>query len=237
MPLVNVDVKALECCVAAYLANDPVMKQEIIEGQDMHTNNQVALGLPNRLVAKVFIFRTLYGGTEYSFARDPDFTEVSTNVDFWRMVIERFYNKYQGIRTWHDKIQQTVLRTKRLVMPTGRTYTFEPYKNQYGKVQWPITNIKNYPVQGLGADLVMIMRISLYNRMKHARLDSRMIATVHDSILLDCPRNEVEPVVSMCHEVARDVPLNFQKLFGAEYDLPFTVEAEVGENYRHMEKI
>ena len=83
MPLVNVDVKSLENVVAAELSQDKVMMQEIREKQDLHSNNQKAFGLPSRLVAKVLVFRILYGGGAYSFANDSDFTATSTSVKYW----------------------------------------------------------------------------------------------------------------------------------------------------------
>ena len=57
MAIVNTDFKSLEVVTAAWLSQDKVMMQEICDGIDMHTANQVAFGLPNRLVAKVLKFR------------------------------------------------------------------------------------------------------------------------------------------------------------------------------------
>ena len=70
--LINADVKSLEVVVAAELSGDPVLKQEIIDKVDIHDANRVAFrlgeGKPGRLVAKVFKFRIIYGGTGFSFA-------------------------------------------------------------------------------------------------------------------------------------------------------------------------
>lgn len=213
------------------------MMQELIDGVDMHARNQEAFGLPSRLIAKILGFRILYGGTAYSFVNDPDFMSVSKSDKYWQNVIDRYYSKYQGLKQWHDDIQEKVIRTGRLVMPTGRVFTFEPTVTARGDIKWPVTNIKNYPVQGTGSDLVAIARVSLFNRMKKAQLQSKLLATVHDSILLDCPDNEVATVVKLLHEVAADVPKNFQKLFGVVYNLPFLLECEMGHDYANMEKV
>ena len=102
--LVNADAKALEVLCAAYLSQDPVLCKETQDGIDMHTVNQIAFNLPSRGIAKTLVFRILYGGTEYSFAKDPNFTSVSKSVDFWKSKIENFYTKYKGISDWHTKI-------------------------------------------------------------------------------------------------------------------------------------
>ena len=64
--LVNVDVKSLEIVVAAQLSGDKVLQREIINGEDIHANNMAAFKLPSRLIAKIFVFRLIYGGSAYS---------------------------------------------------------------------------------------------------------------------------------------------------------------------------
>lgn len=233
--LVNADVKSLEIFTAAFLSQDKVLLDELRNNVDIHTRNQTEFGLPTRLIAKVLGFRILYGGSAYSFTHDPDFTSVSKSETYWQRAIDKFYDKYSGIHDWHNRIQEEVLVNGRLTMPTGRVYTFQPVINKKGEYKWPTTNIKNYPVQGTGSDLVTIARVSLFNRMKKAQLRSKLLATVHDSILLDCPTDEVDTVVKMLHSVANDVPNNFQRLFGVVYNLPFLIECEVGNQYYPME--
>lgn len=162
---------------------------------------------------------------------------ISTRPEYWQAAIDKYYDKYYTLKQWHENIQEEVIRTKQLTMPTGRVYHFDMYQTDKGDYRWPTTNIKNYPVQGTGSDLVAIYRVSLYNRIKKAGLNSKLLATVHDSVLLDSPDNEVSTIVEMLHSVAKDVPKNFQKLFGVEYNLPFLVECEVGKDYLNMEKV
>jgi DNA polymerase I-like protein with 3'-5' exonuclease and polymerase domains len=234
--LINVDVKGLEVSCAAFLSKDKVLTQELMDGVDIHGVNQEKFELPTRLIAKTLVFRILYGGTEYSFAQDPEFTSVSKRTSYWKDVIEKFYTKYNGLYNWHIKLVDNVVLTGLYTSPIGREYSFKPYTNNRGELQWPRTNILNYPVQGLGNDIVAIMRISLYNRLKRLKLaEAKMIATVHDSILLDVPASLINQVVNLIQEVARDVPGNFYRVFGVQYTLPFQVEIETGMDYSNME--
>jgi DNA polymerase I len=235
--LINCDVKGLEICCAAFLSEDPVLTKEIQTGIDIHSVNQRDFNLPDRLTAKALVFRILYGGTEYAFANDPEFTHVSKRIDFWYNVIETFYDKYQGLKNWHTKLVDNVILTGLYRSPTGREYTFKPYVNKRGELTWPRTNILNYPVQGFGADLMTIMRISLWNRIKKIKLKVNPIATVHDSILLDTPKENVDQVVNIIRGVANDIPGNFLKVFGVKYRLPFEVEIEIGSNYLDLNKV
>ena len=234
--LLQADAKALEWVCASYLSQDQVAIKEIWDNVDQHTDNQKRFNLPSRLVAKTFVFRLIYGGSAYSYANDPNFKDIGGET-FWERVINQFYGKYSGLGRWHEEIVRCAMRDRKLTMPTGRVYYYEP-EIKYGKAKWPRTKILNYPVQGLGADLMSIARVSLANRLK--RMEGvKLVNTVHDSIILDfddkiCDNISLVKLVDQCFA---DVPLNFRKLFGVEFNLPMRVECEVGPNWGNMEKI
>ena len=164
--LLNIDAKQLEWVCAVYLSQDPVGMNEILQGLDLHADNQTRFVLPSRIAAKVLLFRTIYGGTGYSFAIDPEFSHIG-GESWWDEKITEFYGKYQGLYAWHEKLfKRVVLDNGRLVLPTGREYIFEPYRNHDGEVNYPRTKILNYPVQGLAADLMSIIRVSLSKRLR-----------------------------------------------------------------------
>jgi len=249
--LINIDVSGLEVVCAAFLSQDPVLMDEILNGKDIHTDNQIKFKLPGwedaslglksdqvskgRLIAKIAKFRIIYGGSEYSFAKDPDFTSVSTSKDYWAKVIDEYYSKYKGIKKWHTKIVQEVTTTKKLTSPTGRFFTFEPKMGSRG-LEWPTTMIKNYPVQSLGADLVMIARITLMNRMRAAGVTGKLVSSVHDSMVIDAPEHEVDLLAAMAMSSINDVPKNFHRLFGTEFNLPLNAEVLIGNNLGNMQK-
>ena len=233
--LLQADAKALEWVCASYLSQDKVAYDEIWNNVDQHTDNQTRFGLPSRLIAKTFVFRLIYGGSAYSYANDTNFTDVSNSESFWQNVIDEFYSKYTGLGEWHKKIVATAMKDRKITMPTGRVYNYEP-EVKYGKVKWPRTKILNYPVQGLGADLMAIARVSLANRLKGME-KIKLINTVHDSIIVDfdskvCDNISIVKIVDQCFT---DIPLNFKKLFGVEFNLPMRVECQVGPTWGNME--
>jgi len=115
-------------------------------------------------------------------------------------------------------------------MPTGRVYRFT--KTLRG--DWPITQIKNFPVQGCGADIMAIARVSFYKRFKEAKIDGVLVNTVHDSIVVDIADHELDRVAIMFKEVYRDLPGNFKKVFGVEFDLPLLQECSYGNNMKEL---
>ena len=232
--LLQADAKQLEWVGATYLSQDKVATQEIWDGVDQHADNQDRFGLPSRLIAKTFVFRLIYGGSAYSYAHDPNFRDIG-NEKFWQKIIDKFYKKYEGLQKWHDLIVFKAKKAGRLTMPTGRTYYYEPeIKN--GQAFWPRTKILNYPVQGLGADLMAIARVSLRNRLKEHK-GGDLVNTIHDSIILDFDtkvwdNNSIVDLVNNCFE---DIPNNFKKLFGYPFNLPMRVECQIGPSWGEME--
>jgi DNA polymerase I-like protein with 3'-5' exonuclease and polymerase domains len=220
--VVQADAKGLEWVGIVYLSQDPVGILEVSEGVDQHLANQERFNLPTKRIAKFFVFRLIYGGTAYTYTKDPDFTEVSTKESFWQDVMDQFYQKYKGIEKVHIEWVRTVAEGGNLVTPTGRRFTFD--LNSRG--DWPRTQILNYPVQSLGADLMAIARVSLFRRMKAAKLKSVLINTIHDSIVLDIFPEEWYTIHTMLNEVFADIPKNFEKLFGQTFNLPMKCEVK-----------
>jgi DNA polymerase I-like protein with 3'-5' exonuclease and polymerase domains len=218
--VIQADAKGLEWVGIVYLAQDQVGLAEIGNGVDQHLANQERFGLPEKRVAKFFVFRLIYGGTAYTYTKDPDFTHVSTSEKFWQGVMDEFYLKYGGIKTIHIEWVRQVAEGNELVTPTGRKFKF--YLNDRG--EWPRTQILNYPVQSLGADLMALARVSLFRRMRAAGLRSVLINTIHDSIVLDICPEEWYTIHTMLNEVFADIPKNFERLFGVQFNLPMKCE-------------
>lgn len=229
MPLIEADAKQLEWYAAVFLSQDKVGKEEILGKYDIHAANQKILVLPERLDAKKFLFRLIYGGTAFAYANDPDFTHISTKDSYWQERIDQFYRKYKGLHSWHQGLLRTVNRTGRLDMPTGRVYTYERERGN-----WPRTKIFNYPVQGFGADLMGVALVSLFKRLQSKKLNTKLVSTVHDSIILDSPSKEVVLICDLINSVWDDIPGNFQRFFGVNLDMPPSVDIKVGHDWGTM---
>lgn len=231
MAIVNIDVKSLEVVCAAWMSQDKVLCQELRDEVDIHGENQKAFNLPERVVAKTLIFRILFGGTEHGFVKDSAFTHVSSSKKYWANVIEKFYNKYSGLARWHDSLLQEVGRTGRIITPFGRIFTYT--RNDRGDL--PAAPIKNYIVQGTGADIVSIARVSLFKKFKD--IDGLLINTVHDSIVFDCKKTEVDKIVNLTKLVFEQLPSNITRITGVDFNLPIKAEVSVGNNQKDLTEI
>lgn len=239
--LINADAKQLEWRVAILLSGDAVGKKEIAAKLDIHSDNQRVFGLgegeAGRLVAKRFVFKLIYGATAFGYASDSDFIGVSTNEKFWQNIIDKFYEKYTGIAEWHKNLLKDVQESGYLLTPSGRRYDFSASLNKRGERVWPQTTIKNYPVQGFGADIMMIARIAVFRRIKALNNPNILLVnTVHDSIVVDCPEVDVEVVANIIKYVFEDLASLCAKAWGCKFDVPMSCDIKIGQDWLNMEE-
>ena len=227
--LVSCDASALEWRVLAWLANDETAIKELNEKLDVHTINQKTFNLPTRLISKIYLFRTIYRGSGWAFANDPDFTHVSSDPGYWDQINTLFYNKYRGIDKCHKIWSNLTSQQKPIVSPFGREWLI-PLRN--GEIHWP--TMTNWPVQGTGNDILSIARVSMKRRLPAS---VKLILTIHDSIVADCPSELLEKTAQTMIEVFRDIPANIKKLFGVTPPIDFPGEVKYGPNLRDMEKL
>lgn len=237
--LVSVDASQLEWRVALELSRDETGINEVLNGIDFHSLNQKTFGLPDRLIAKIYLFRTIFNrGKGYAFTVDPNFMHVSTSVKYWDDIGQKFYTKYNGLNKWHLELGQQVVNGKVLESPLGLFWDIK-MGTKYDEYAIPWTILTNYPVQGTAAAVMAIARVSLYNRLKKANLLDicKLVSTVHDSITIDAPTQQVPVVVDLFNGVFDSLIINIRKQFGYQWIVPLTCEVKVGENMKDMVKL
>jgi DNA polymerase-1 len=235
--LVACDASQLEWRTILQLSQDPVGIAEIVEGQDTHSLNEKAFELPSRLIAKIYLFRTIFRGSGYAFSVDPAFMHVSTDPRYWDAAGEKFYAKYKGIDECHKHWAERVMAGQPLVGPSGRQWTIHITRDRFGNLKVPWTTLTNYPVQGTGADVMMIARISFARRLKTSGIPALLVSTVHDSIVVDVEEKYVAQVVRLMYEVFDDLVENLNKVFKCGWNVPLACEVKIGMNMLDMVKV
>lgn len=222
MPIVQIDAGQIEWRAAVYLSQDDVGKKELHAGFDIHTDNMKCYRLPERVVAKKFQFKLIYGASAFGYANDPEFTHVSTSEKFWQGVIDKAYEKYPGLYRWHVNLVKTATETGRIVVPSGREFIFHDAANPRERPK-----ILNYPCQGFSADIMMIARVSAFRRLKAVK-DVKFVGTIHDSLVLDVSENNLDFVCSTLYSVFNDLAGNVSKMFNIDFNVPLTSEVTYG---------
>lgn len=224
------------------MAQDPIGIREILNGEDLHSDNQKFFGLPSRLIAKIFIYRMIfadafgdrgYGGPAWAYAHDSDFMGTSESPKYWEGVVDKFFTKYEGVRKHSLSCIRTAIRDGRITIPTGRFYPFTQVQKKNGKMDWPRATILNYPIQGFAADYMKQVRLLAWKRIPKLGYGDKVlfICTVHDDIELDCAEDKeiirkVSRVLISCFE---DAPKLFEKNYSFKMNIPMTAEVKVGK--------
>jgi len=237
--LIQADASQLEWRTAVELSQDKVGLQEILNKEDTHSKNQIAFELPSRLIAKIYLFRTIFRGSGWSFANDNSFMHVSSSPSYWDDVNEKFFKKYYGLDATHKKWAEEVVSGRPIVGPLGRFWPIEMKHNDYGELKIPWTVLSNYPVQGTGADVMTIARVTFFKRLKQMNLDKLvlLVSSVHDSIVVDAPSYLLMTITNLFHQVFDDLQLNIKRAFGYDWKVPLACEVKYGQNMKDMKKV
>lgn len=230
----QVDASQLEWRVALELSQDSIGITEILEKQDVHSLNQKAFSLPSRLIAKTYLFRTIFRGSGWSFANDPNFIHVSNNPDYWDNLNEKFYSKYGGLNKCHYAWKDFVLNKQPIVSPLGREWLIK-----YDGLKIPWTVLSNYPVQGTGADIMTLVRVIFRKRLKEKSYANSiyLVTSVHDSIIVDCPNGLVNEVAKLLYQIFADLQKNIKSIWGYEWKVPLECECKIGHTMKDMTKL
>lgn len=229
----------MEWRCAIELSRDPVGMEEIINGLDTHSLNQAAFDLPSRLIAKIYLFRTIFKGSGYAFAHDPAFMHVSSDPKYWDQINTKFYQKYHGLDQQHKRWADMVIRGKPIVGLSGRQWEIPMGRDHHGNLKIPWTTLTNYPIQGTSADVMMLFRLSFWRRLQALGLTKEclVIQTIHDSLFVDVPSKYVDTLVRLMYDCLRDLIPNIKRCFGYDWAVPLDGEVKVGPNQKDMKKI
>lgn len=165
---------------------------------------------------------------------------VSSDPKYWDAVNEKFYTKYNGLDAKHKEWAQKVINNEPIVSPLGREWPIQMTKDLRGNSKIPWTVLSNYPVQGTGADVMMIARITFAKRLKlleHLSSTTKLISSVHDSIVVDAPSEYLQEITNLFHQVFDDLQLNIKRAFKYDWQVPLACEVKAGNNMKDMRKV
>lgn len=233
--IVEADFSGLEFVVAGDLSRDEQIIQDVTNKKDTHKQtatiiNQCALedvSKDMRQNAKAYTFAPLYGGQG---ANEPPHVQV---------YFREFFNIYKGLAKYHETLTGGVLKDGIVRVPSGREYLFKDVRRYPNGRVSNQTAIVNYPVQGFATgDIVPLACIRALRAFRANKLRSKLILTVHDSIVVDAHPDEIESVKKVLTWAMCDVTKEVKKRF--DYTMAFDtlrIEIAIGPNWLQMEEI
>lgn len=224
--LVDADYSQIELRVLAHIANDETMINAFINDEDIHavTASQV-LGIPlkdvtkeQRSRAKAVNFGIVYGIGEFSLAQD-----LHISVKEAREYIENYLDKYSGVREYMNNIKEQAKKDGYVKTLLNRIrYIPELKSPTYTVRQFGERVALNTPIQGTAADIIKLAMVRVDNRLTREGLKSKLILQVHDELIVEAHKSEVEAVKQILRE----------EMQGAmELKVPLRVDIEEGRSW------
>ncbi|KAG5509494.1 hypothetical protein JKF63_06199 [Porcisia hertigi] len=254
---VEVDYSQLEIVVLAILSNDVNLTNDLNNGVDFHVKRAAFFsGLPYdeiyqgykrdvpkyvklRKTAKQFSFQRLYGAGVPLLHKT-----TGIPVRDLEALIRRENEEYPGIAQFHRIIRSVALRPNNpglpisfiAEMPTGLRMSLRTRD-----VVLNLPPIKNYPIQGYGAELAQMMLGRLYRhfvRKDFYKDRAFLINFVHDSVWIDCHVDVLPSCVTDTCRILGSVHEYVPKVFpGVRINVPLHVSASCGVDMCSMASI
>ena len=224
--LLSADYSQIELRIIAHLSGDAGMIADFQAGHDIHaaTASKVygvsldAVTKEMRRNAKMVNFGIIYGISAFGLSERLNIPRREA-AD----IISQYFAKYPGIKAFMDQSIASARATGYVeTMMKRRRYLRDINSANATIRSFAERNAINAPIQGTAADMIKIAMIRIHKELEQQRLRSRMILQVHDELVFDVHREEVETVKGLVLQGMQNaIPL----------DVPVLVEMETGRNW------
>jgi DNA polymerase-1 len=224
--LVDADYSQIELRVLAHIADDPIMQQAFVDGEDIHrvTAAQVFGVSPEQVTpemrrhAKAVNFGIVYGISEFSLADDIGVTRAEAKA-----YIQNYLAKYQGVRAYMHDIVEQARRDGYVTTLMGRRRYLPELKSSNYNVRSGAERIAlNTPIQGTAADIIKIAMVKVHRVLAEQGLQAKLVLQIHDELIVESPEEEAEQV----RDIVRQQMEQVMKL-----RVPLVAEAKIGHSW------
>ena len=226
--IISADYSQIELRIVAAISGDPAMSEAFRQEKDIHTataakvfnvdENDVTKEM--RYKAKSVNFGIIYGQSAFGLAENINVSRTEA-----KEIIEAYKKEFAHIQKYMDEMKlfcktngyvQTLMGRKRWLKDINSgNWTVRGYAER---------NAINSPIQGTAADMIKLAMIDIHRKFQKYNFKSKMILQVHDELVFDALRSEVEDIKPIILESMK----NALKL---PNEVPVEAELGVGENW------
>ena len=224
--LLAADYSQIELRIIAALSKDPAMLEAFQKGEDIHaTTAAKVFGVPleevsreQRSNAKTVNFGIVYGVSAFGLSQQTNLNRTEA-----KELIEAYYATYPQLKKYMSEQVDFARENGYVTTVLGRRRYLKDINSQNAVVRGAAErNAVNAPIQGSAADIIKIAMINIHRRMEKENWQSKMLLQVHDELVFDVPKTEVETLSAMVKE-------EMENAFSLE--VPLLVEVGIGENW------
>ena len=224
--IVTCDYSQIELRVLAHMSKDKAMVEAFNSGVDFHkqTASQMhevpldEVSKDMRRTAKAINFGIIYGMSAWGLSESLKISPKDASK-----YIEKYFNTYKEAKEFLDKLIDDC-------RSCGYTKTIMARRRYIEEINSDNMNMRNFgertamnsPIQGSAADIIKLAMVKVHEKLKSLNVRSLMIAQVHDELVFDCPKDEVELIMKVVKETMEGV---------LELNVPLISEASSGTNW------
>ncbi len=222
---VDADYSQIELRVMAAMSDDENLIEAFRQSQDIHASTaskvfhvpleEVDSNL--RRKAKAVNFGIIYGISSFGLGQDLDISRKEAQ-DY----INQYFETYQGVKNFLDLLVETGKKTGAVRTLYNRIRPIPELKSSnFMTRQFGERVAMNSPIQGTAADIIKIAMIRVREELLKRGMKSRLILQIHDELLIESAKDEVEEVKELLERNMREA---------AELSVPLYVDMHTGEN-------
>lgn len=224
--ILSADYSQIELRIFSCLANIKSLKDAFNNNIDIHTKTASdifkvpieGVSKDMRRMAKAVNFGILYGISGYGLSEN-----LGINTKEASKFINDYYETYPGIKDYQNECIKKAHEAGYVKTMFGRIRTIEELENKNYMIRSGAERMAlNTPIQGTSADIIKIAMVRLYNEFNSRNLKSKILVQVHDELVIDCKKDELEEVKKVVKSTMENV---------VKFDVPLLVDIEYGNNW------
>ncbi len=226
--LISADYSQIELRIVAAISGDPNMCEAFKQGKDIHTATaakvynieEADVTKEMRYKAKSVNFGIIYGQGAFGLAENLKISRSEA-----KEIIDNYKKQFPNIQQYMDDQMKFAQKNGYVETLLGRKRWLKDINSANFTVRgYAERNAINMPIQGTAADMIKLAMIKIHKTFKDRNFKSKMILQVHDELVFDAWKDEVDiikPIIIECMQSALPLP----------NDVPANAEIGVGENW------
>ncbi|MBK6543801.1 MAG: DNA polymerase I [Saprospiraceae bacterium] len=225
--LISADYSQIELRLIAEIAQEEMMLDAFIKGQDIHRATAAKVyNIPyeevnsdQRRNAKTVNFSILYGAGSTNISRQLNIPRTEA-----KDLIDQYFKTYIGLKSYMANVVENARSNGYVKTMLGRKRVLRDINSKNGLSRTNAERVAiNTPIQGTAADMIKIAMIHIHKRFKEENLQTKMILQVHDELVFDTLKSELEQVKKIiAYEMKHAIP---------NMKVPIEVGIDSGENW------
>ena len=224
--LVDADYSQIELRILAHITGDEQMQQAFLQGEDIHRSTAAKIyGLDPadvtprlRSSAKAINFGIMYGKGAYSLSKDIG-VSVKEADDFLKSYLAAF----PKVSDYMDKTIADAKANGYVSTLFGRRRALPELSSSNFNIRSSGERMaRNTPIQGTAADVIKLAMVRVWRRLRAEGLQSRLILTVHDELIVEAPEAEAAQAARILQEEMEGC---------VQYAVPLSTDVHQGKNW------